>query len=365
MRTWCARTATVVGGCLVLAVQLVNPYAVGGPIAPANVSGDPARLARIKAAKMPKITKPISFDTPEADAVLAALEVFPPDNPWNLVVSDWPLHPNSKNIIASIGADKPFRCNTDMGFILVPPDQPKVDVKIASYPDESDKGPYPVPDNVPIEGWPADYRRRKTGEKITLDDVQRDTRKEDGDRHALVVDPTNRVLYEFYQLKKTDAGWQAAQASIFDLKTNKMRPADWTSSDAAGLPVFPAVVRYDEIKRGIIEHAMRVTVVKTRREYVYPARHFASRRTDKNLPRMGERLRLRQDFDVSGFSPEVQAILKGLKKYGMFVADNGIDWAISVAPDERIKPLHEELRKIKGSDFEVVQPPPGYKPPDE
>ena len=144
-----------------------------------------------------------------------------------------------------------------------------------------------------------------------------------------------------------------------------MRPEEWTSSDAAGLPVFPAVVRYDELQRGLVEHAMRVTVVKTRRAYVYPARHFASRLTDENLPRMGERLRLRKDFDVSGFSPEVQAILKGLKKYGMFVADNGIDWAISVAPDSRIKNLHEELRKIKGSDFEVVEPPAGYQPPSE
>jgi hypothetical protein len=173
------------------------------------------------------------------------------------------------------------------------------------------------------------------------------------------------VLYEFYQMRRTDKGWEASQASIFDLKTNKMRPEEWTSADAAGLPIFPAVVRHDELKRGLVEHAMRVTVRRTRRAYVYPARHFASRLTDKDLPRMGERLRLRKDFDVSGFSPEVQAILKGLKKYGMFVADNGIDWAISVAPDARIKSLHAELRKIKGSAFEVVTPPAGYRPPGE
>ena len=151
---------------------------------------------------------------------------------------------------------------------------------------------------------------------------------------------------------------------MFDLKSNKLRPDGWTSSDAAGLPIFPAVVRYDELKRGVIEHALRVTVVKTRRAYVYPATHYASPHTDENLPRMGERIRLRQDFDVSGFSPEVQTILKGLKKYGMFVADNGIDWAISVAPDPRIPVLNEELRKIKGSDFEVVTPPAGYKAPE-
>jgi hypothetical protein len=328
------------------------------------VHGDPARVARLQAAKMPTFDKPVMFDTPEADAIVSALEVFPPDNPWNLVISDWPVHPNSKNIIAAIGVNKPLRYNPDMGYILVPPDQKKVAVKIVAYPGESDKGPSPVPDNTPIEGWPVGYRNRK-GRSVTLEDVQRDALKENGDRHALVVDPVNRLLYEFYQMRKTDQGWQAAQASVFDLRSNRMRPEEWTSADAAGLPIFPAVVRYDELKRGEIEHALRVTVVKTRREYVYPARHFASRHTDANLPRMGERIRLRQDFDIAGFSPDVQTILKGLKKYGMYVADNGIDWAISVAPDPRIPALHEELRKVSGSAFEVVQPPPGYQPPAE
>jgi hypothetical protein len=243
-----------------------------------------------------------------------------------------------------------------MGFVLVPPEQKKIEVKLGPYSTESDRGPYPTPDNTPIEGWPVGYKG------LTLDEVQR--KEEAGDRHASVVDPTNRMLYEFYQLRKTSQGWQAAGAAIFDLKSIKLRPDGWTSTDAAGLPIFPAVVRYDELKRGAVEHALRVTVVKTRRAYVYPATHFASQRTDENLPRMGERIRLKKDVDISGFSPEVQAILKGLKKYGMFVADNGIDWAISVAPDPRIPVLHEELRKLKGSDFEVVQPPPGYQPPE-
>jgi hypothetical protein len=166
-------------------------------------------------------------------------------------------------------------------------------------------------------------------------------------------------------MKKTDGGWQAAQSSIFDLNSNKLRPDGWTSTDAGGLPIFPAIARYDEFQRGSIDHALRVTVVKTRRAYVHPATHFASRHNDVNLPRMGERIRLRQDFNVSGFSPEVATILKCLKKYGMFVADNGIDWAVSVAPDPRIPVLHEELRKIKGSDFEVVTPPKGYVPAKE
>jgi hypothetical protein len=344
------RTLTVVTLVVLLTKQ------EGGVIGTAAAS-DPARLTRIRAATMPSISKPVLFNTPEADAILSALEVFPADNPWNQVVEDWPLHPNSQRIIASIGANKPFRYNPDMSFVLVPPGQAKINVAVVAYPGESDRGPFPVPDNMPIEGWPVCALRDPSYKGWTLDDMQRDKGNRDGDRHALVVDPINRILYEFYQAKKTNRGWQAAQASVFDLKTNKLRPDGWTSADAAGLPIFPAVVRYDELRRGLVEHAMRVTVVRTRREYVAPATHYASRHTNKDYPRMGERIRLRRDFNVSGFSPVVQAILKGLKKYGMFVADNGIDWAISVAPDERIPVLHEELRKIKGSYFEVVVAP--------
>lgn len=335
-----------------------SPATAAGPASPAPVVGrsDPARLERIRAANLPAVDQPVSFDTPAADAICSALEVFPPDNPWNTVIEDWPLHPNSKNIVASAGLDKPFRANLDMGFVLVPSNQKLVDVKLTSYPQESEPGPYPVPDSIPIEGWPLGYPG------MTLLDVQK--KKEEGDRHAIVVDPAARRLYEFYQLRKTDAGWTAAGAAIFDLKSNKLRPDGWTSTDAAGLPIFPAVVRYDELQRGIVEHALRVTVVKTRRAYVYPATHFASRLTDDNLPRMGERLRLRKDFDITGFTPPVQAILKGLKKYGMFVADNGIDWAISIAPDRRIGNFAEELRKIKGADFEVVEAPAGYQTPE-
>ncbi len=305
----------------------------------------------------PVITKPTLFNAPEADVILGALEVFPPDNAWNQIVSGWPVHPNSRNIVASIGNDKPLRYNADMAFILVPPDQKRVEVKITDYAAESDKGPYPVPDQLPIEGWPVWFRRDSGHPNVTLEGVQRDKLNLGGDRHAIVVDPINRMLYEFYGMRRTSSGWQAAQASIFDLRTNKLRPTGWTSADAAGLPIFPAVVRYDELKRGEINHALRVTVRKTRKDFIAPATHYASRLTDENLPRMGERLRLRQDFDASGFSPEVRTILVALKRYGMFVADNGIEWAISVAPDERIPVLHEELRRVKGSDFEVVVPP--------
>jgi len=321
------------------------------------------RVDRLKAAKAPALTAPVSFDTPEADAVLSSLEVFPPDNAWNIAVDEWPVAPNSAAMIAGIGAAKPLRYNPDMSFVLVPPGQKKVPVALTAYAAESDPGPYPVPDNVPIENWPAAFKRDPATARLTLDDAQRGKPNLEADRHAIVVDPANRKLYEFYRLTRTDKGWTAEQASIFDLSSNKLRPAGWTSSDAAGLPIFPAVVRYDELKRGRIEHALRVTFRNTRRAYVHPATHYASRKTDANLPRMGERLRLRKDFNTSAFSPEVKTILEALKRYGMFCADNGIEWAISVAPDERIPVLHEELRKVKGADFEVVAPPPGYAPP--
>ncbi len=336
-------------------LSLVAAFFLGG--AGLIAFGDEKHSSGRPLPKMPEIDRPILFNTPEADRILGALQVFPADNPWNADVSQWPLHPNSQNLIASIGSDKPLRYNPDMSFVLVPPNQKRIPIRIVKYPDESDTGPFPIPDNMPIEGWPAHYHRTPALRSLSLNDVQHDKINEGGDRHAIIVDPVNRMLYEFWQAKKTNQGWQAAIASVFDLKTNRLRRAGWTSADAAGLPIFPAVVRYDELQRGMVEHAMRVTVKKTRNEYVYPARHYASRRSDRNLPRMGERLRLKQDFDISSFSPPVQAILKGLKKYGMFVADNGLDWAISVAPDERIPSLHEEFRKIKGSAFEVVQRP--------
>jgi hypothetical protein len=305
----------------------------------------------------PQISGPVLFDTPEADRILEGLQVFPADNPWNQDISAWPVHPNSKNIIASIGAEKPLRYNSDMGFVLVPPGQKRVPVRIVGYPDESDKGPFPIPDDLPIEGWPVAFQSDPKLRMLTLDDVQRDVRKQGGDRHAIIVDPIGRMIYELYQARKTDAGWQATQTSVFDLKSNMLRPEGWTSTDAAGLPIFPAVVRYDELKRERISHALRVTVRRSRRAYVHPATHFASRLADPNLPRMGERIRLSKDVDTARFSPPVRAILEALKRHGMFVADNGIEWAISVAPDRRIPALHEELRQVKGSAFEVVRAP--------
>jgi hypothetical protein len=290
-----------------------------------------------------EITRPLMFNTPEADRILATLQVFPPDNPWNEDISQRPVHPNSKRLVASVGTEKGLAYNLDMAFILVPLAQKRVPVRLIQYREESDPGPYPVPDNAPVEDWPLNGQPLEVHQRVGR-----------GDRHMLVLDPTKGMLFEFYQARQTDAGWTAAQASIFNLDSNALRPDGWTSTDAAGLPIFPAVIRYDELERGMVGHAMRFTIRNSRRAHVYPATHHASRKTDENLPRMGERFRLRQDFDLSGFSPHAQAILKGLKKHGMFVADNGGDWRLSVAPDSRIQGL-DDLRRVKGKDFEVVE----------
>jgi hypothetical protein len=189
---------------------------------------------------------------------------------------------------------------------------------------------------------------------VPLDQLQR---QGEGDRHVLIVDPSGMKLYELFHSYRTKQGWKADSAAIFDLATNRLRPAGWTSADAAGLPIFAGVVRYDECERGMVRHAMRVTVRKTRRAYVYPATHYASPHQDPSLPRMGERFRLKKDFDISRFPPHVQAILKGLKKYGMIVADNGIEWAISIAPDARILGLETlDHKAVRGTDFEVIVP---------
>src|SRR5208282_5659179 len=183
---------------LVLLLVLSQVVVMAG--APAGLTIDKDRLNRLKAATMPKIEAPLHFDTPEADAVLSALEVFPPDNPWNIPVDSWPVAANSKQMIAAIGGNKPLRYNPDMAFVLVPPDQKKVEVKLTAYAGESDKGPYPVPDNAVIEGWPADFRRGDLARKaLTLKDGQYGKPSLDADRHGIVVDPVNRKLYEFYR----------------------------------------------------------------------------------------------------------------------------------------------------------------------
>lgn len=295
----------------------------------------------------------VLFNTPEADAILARLDVFPADNPWNQDIQGRPVSWDSGALITSIGAGAALAWNLDMNFVLVPSAQRPVNVTVHDYAHESDPGPFPIPGNAPIEGWPFDT---STGESLpgdpqsSLAALQRDG---DGDRHLIVVDPGRRRLVELLGARLDDQGWHAAQSSVFDLSSNALRPQDWTSADAAGLPIFPAVVRYDDVASGMVRHAMRFTAPHSRNAYVHPARHFAGSSSSPLLPRMGERLRLRRDYDTTTFPPHARAVLEGLKVYGMMLADNGRPWAISVAPDERIKGL-QELKRVRGSDFEVV-----------
>ncbi len=290
--------------------------------------------------------RPLRFNTPEADAILSGLQVFPEDNPWNEDISERPVHPDSDRIVDAVGRNLRFRWNLDMPFLLIPPGQPQVPVQI-EYREESEPGPFPIPDDAPVEGGPIDPGPA----------LEKWQREGEGDRHVIVVDPAARKLYELFHAYRTRSGWKASSAAVFDLSSNRLRPDGWTSADAAGLPIFPAVVRYDECARGRIDHALRFTVRKTRKAYVYPATHHASTSKEPFLPRMGERFRLKKDFDISRFPPHVQTILKALKTYGMFVADNGIEWAISVAPDPRIQGLETlDHKALKGGDFEVVVP---------
>jgi hypothetical protein len=285
----------------------------------------------------------VLFNTPEADQLMSMIRLCPADSAWHEDISRLPVLPDSERMIAGIGADKSLACNHDMGFVIVPANQPKVAVRLSEYPDESDPGPYPLPDNAPIEGWGMDG--------TPLERLQREG---EGDRHVIVLDPYAGRLFEFYHASRSAAGWQAGCAAIFDLTGNQLRPAGWTSADAAGLPILPAVVRYDECERGLVDHALRFTVARTRKAYIYPATHHASRSTDPLLPAMGQRFRLKAAVRTDRFPKHAKAIAEALKRHGMIVADNGGDWRISVAPDPRIQGL-EALRALKGSDFEVVQ----------
>jgi hypothetical protein len=272
------------------------------------------------------------------NASLGGKAVFPPDNPWNVDVSEMPVDPNSDTLIAVIGPDKPL--HPDFGpaaasgipYVAVSGSQPRTVVRFES--DESDEGYYPIPADAPVEGGP----------------------NANGDRHVLVIDRDNWKLYELFAARKDAQGWRAGSGAIFDLNSNALRPAGWTSADAAGLPVFPGLVRYDEVhEQKAIRHALRFTVRRTRRAYVWPARHFASRSNDPKLPPMGMRVRLKASFDVSGFSPGMQVVLTGLKKYGMFLADNGSDWFVTGAPDPRWSDAElNTLKRVRGRDFEVV-----------
>jgi hypothetical protein len=267
---------------------------------------------------------------------------FPGDNAWNLPVDTAPVDPASDSLIASIGLATSL--HPDWGttesyygipYVVVAGTTPKVPVTF-DYADESDPGPYPIPPDPPIEGGAASS----------------------GDRHILIIDRDHWILYELYAAYPPSLGhgWTAGSGAIFDLSSNALRPAGWTSADAAGLPIFPGLARYDEVSAGAIHHALRFTAQRTRQAYVAPARHWASSLTDPGLPPMGMRVRLRRQFDTSGYPHDARVVLDALKTYGMILADNGSNWFVSGVSDTRWDPaLFDAFRTVHGSDFEVVR----------
>jgi len=269
-------------------------------------------------------------------------DLFPPDNVWNTPIDHLPRHWNNKAYIDSIGRDT--HLHPDFGtvwegapigipFVVVPASQPLVNVTF-DYDDESDPGPYPIPANPPIEG----------GEDG------------DGDRHVLIVQEDTCMLYELFDAHPNGNGtWSAGSGAVYDLNSHALRPETWTSADAAGLPILPGLVRYEEVMAGEINHAIRFTARRTQRAYDWPARHYASNITDPDVPPMGQRFKLRPDFPVWDFSPEVRVILRAMQRYGIILADNGSDWYISGVPNPQWDDdILRELRQVYGRDFEAI-----------
>jgi hypothetical protein len=285
------------------------------------------------------------------NAALNGAVAFPASNAWNTDISGAAVDPNSQAILSGIGLGTGLHPDFGAGvwdgapigipYVVVSGTQAPVTVRFTAYGDESDPGPYPVPRNAPVEGGNASA----------------------GDRHVLVIDKDHDRLYELAVAHlQADGSWDAACGAVFSLDSNNVRPGGqpgWTSADAAGLPIFPGLARWEEAARGPggIRHALRFTVSTTRKAYVPPATHWASSNTSANLPPMGMRVRLKSSYVIpSTFSTEVKAILTALKTYGMIVADNGSNWYVSGAPDDRWPAtLNSQLGQVKGSDFEVVR----------
>jgi hypothetical protein len=289
-----------------------------------------------------------------AGANLNGAVAFPADNAWNTDISAAPVDPNSDNLIASIGLTTGLHPDFGSGtyaraiigipYVVVSSAQPPVKIVFNQYGDQSDPGPYPVPPDAPIEGY------KPSGGRVT------------GDRHVIVIDRDANRLYEMYaSIPRLDGSWKAGSGAVFHLDSDNVRPtaqSGWTSADAAGLPIFPGLARYEEASAGLIPHALRFTVAHTRAAWVLPANHYASTDTSPNLPPMGMRVRLKASYVIpTSFSPVTKTILRALKTYGMMVADNGSNWYISGAPDSRWNNsrLVGELSQVTGADFEVVK----------
>lgn len=314
---------------------------------------------------LPTVTSPTLFNTTNADAVLAAMQIFPVTNPWNEDISNRPVLANSSNMIEQISSDllasrRSLRAFKEMNFVLVPDNQPTVPIHFFDYPDESEldggtfpNGLYPIPTNMPIETWPSE-----TG-GLTLSQWQQDVNDDGGDRHSIIVKPGAGFLWETWQAKLVGNNWEASNGAKFNLNTNRLRTAGWTSGDAAGLPMLPALPRFDECERGVIEHALRIVVKRTRyQNYVYPATHYAapSTNTSVNIPAMGQRLRLKSSFVIpANWTKQEKAVLAALKKYGALVADNGNFFSISVTPDNRWPAgCFDRLSTVGITNFEAI-----------
>ena len=271
--------------------------------------------------------------------------LFPASSPWNQRVDTLPVAANSAAVISAIGLDSHVHADFGSGlydgsrigipYVVVHGEKTPKSRVTFDYADESDKGPYPIPANVPIEGQPAST---------------------DGDRHALIVDRDSCRLYELYALHRQGSGWAAGSGAIWNLRSNALRPAGWTSADAAGLPILPGLARWDgDASTGAIDHALRFTASRTRRAYVYPARHYASSDTDPSLPPMGLRVRLKASVDIGKLPPQARIVATAMRRYGMILADNGSPWYVSGAPSPRWSndQLHA-LGQLTGADFEVV-----------
>lgn len=270
----------------------------------------------------------------QAQPTIGGCSIFPSNNIWNTPIDNLPADRSSDLYIATIGAAKPLHPDFSSGgggipFMIVPANQAKVPVDFGGN-SESDIGPYPIPPNPTVEG--------------------------SGDAHALMLLQGACTLYEIYALaKKADGSWSGGSGAIWSLTSNVLRPGYWTSADAAGLPILPGLVRYEEVASGEIRHALRMSAPQTRHDFTWPARHYASSLTGPQYPPMGQRFRLKADFDITSYPPDAQVILKALKKYGAMIADNGGAWFITGAPDPRWNDdsLHN-LQKVLGANMEAV-----------
>lgn len=292
------------------------------------------RLPALVALLVPAAAYAVPASAPPRLPKAPACPVFPASNAWNQRVDRLPVAADSARLIDTIGADAGLHPDFGTGRIGIPyttVGKATGRVKVSfEYADESDKGPYPLPANVPVEAG--------------------------SDRHVIVVDRDACRLYELFAARRDGNGrWSAGSGAIWNLRSNRLRPAGWTSADAAGLPILPGLARYDEVRAGVIRHALRFTVPRTRKAYVSPARHYASASQDPALPPMGLRVRLKASFQTAGFGPQARVVLTALKRYGMLLADNGSPWYITGAPSPRWDDddLHE-LKRVRGSDLEVV-----------